>query len=189
LTGVLWYRQGFFNMSSNTLGPRGAARGPLRAGSTARVSSPSLSRPCSRASRRDFLPFLPHLNFCWGSLDLRPSAGASSTRLPFFLSKMAPTTSLPEAKLVAMSNNSLESMGGLRPSSRTRYRQVVPSRNVCTISDWATLGSSVQRLEKRRMKSRSDSPRFWVHARRSQEFPGRSYVPWKFPTKVRTRSS
>jgi hypothetical protein len=28
-----------------------------------------------------------------------------------------------------------------------------------------------------------------VHARRSQEFPGRSYVPWKFPTKVRTRSS
>jgi hypothetical protein len=30
---------------------------------------------------------------------------------------------------------------------------------------------------------------FWVHACRSQEFPGRTYVPWKFPTKVRTRSS
>jgi hypothetical protein len=28
-----------------------------------------------------------------------------------------------------------------------------------------------------------------VHARRSQEFPRRTYVPWKFPTKVRTRSS
>jgi hypothetical protein len=28
-----------------------------------------------------------------------------------------------------------------------------------------------------------------VHARRSQEFPGRTYVPWKFPTKVRTKSS
>jgi hypothetical protein len=28
-----------------------------------------------------------------------------------------------------------------------------------------------------------------VHAHRSQEFPGRTYVPWKFPTKVRTRSS
>jgi hypothetical protein len=33
------------------------------------------------------------------------------------------------------------------------------------------------------MKSQS----VWVHARRSQEFPGRTYVPWKFPTKVRTR--
>jgi hypothetical protein len=39
------------------------------------------------------------------------------------------------------------------------------------------------------MKSRSDSPGFWVHARRSQEFPGRTYVPSKFPTKVRTKSS
>jgi hypothetical protein len=28
-----------------------------------------------------------------------------------------------------------------------------------------------------------------VHARRSQEFPGRTYVPWKFPTKVQTRLS
>jgi hypothetical protein len=28
-----------------------------------------------------------------------------------------------------------------------------------------------------------------VHMRRSQEFPGCTYVPWKFPTKVRTRSS
>jgi hypothetical protein len=35
----------------------------------------------------------------------------------------------------------------------------------------------VQRLEKRLMKSRSDSPGFWVHARKSQEFPGRTYVP------------
>jgi hypothetical protein len=31
------------------------------------------------------------------------------------------------------------------------------------------------------MKSRSDSPGFWVHARRSQEFPWRTYVPWEFP--------
>jgi hypothetical protein len=71
---------------------------------------------------------------------------------------------------VAMLNNSLESTAGLRPSSRTRSRQVVPS-------DWATLGSSVQRLEKRRMKSQSNSAGFWVHARRSQEFPGCTYVP------------
>jgi hypothetical protein len=32
-------------------------------------------------------------------------------------------------------------------------------------------------LEKRRMKSRSDSPGFWVQERKSQEFPGRTYVP------------
>jgi hypothetical protein len=61
---------------------------------------------------------------------------------------------------VAMTNNSLESTGGLLPSSHTRSRQVVPSRKAWTISDWVTLRSSVQRLEKRRMKSRSDSPGF-----------------------------
>jgi hypothetical protein len=38
------------------------------------------------------------------------------------------------------------------------------------------------------MKSRSDSPGFWVHACRSQEFPRCTYVPRKFPTNVRTRS-
>jgi hypothetical protein len=39
------------------------------------------------------------------------------------------------------------------------------------------------------MKSQYDSPSFWVHARRSQEFTGRTYVPWMFPTNVRTKSS
>jgi hypothetical protein len=39
------------------------------------------------------------------------------------------------------------------------------------------------------MKSRSDSPSYCVHARRSQEFPGRTYVPWKFPTNMLTNSS
>jgi hypothetical protein len=28
-----------------------------------------------------------------------------------------------------------------------------------------------------------------VHARRSQEFPGRTYVPWMFPTNAWTKSS
>jgi hypothetical protein len=64
------------------------------------------------------------------------------------------------AKLVAMLNSSFESTGGLRPSSRTRSRHMVPSRKACMISDCATLGSSVQCLEKHRMKSRSDSPGF-----------------------------
>jgi hypothetical protein len=36
---------------------------------------------------------------------------------------------------VAMSNNSFEWTGGLRPSSPTRSWQVVPLRKVCTISD------------------------------------------------------
>jgi hypothetical protein len=41
------------------------------------------------------LPFLPHLCFCWGSLDMLPYAGASSTRLPFFPLKIARTASSP----------------------------------------------------------------------------------------------
>jgi hypothetical protein len=90
---------------------------------------------------------------------------------------------------VAMSNNSLESTGRLLPSSRTRFWPVVPSRKACTISDWAILESSMQHLEKCHMKSRRDSPGFWGHPRRSQEFPGRTYVPWKFPMNVWTRSS
>jgi hypothetical protein len=97
--------------------------------------------------------------------------------------------SSPEAKLVAISNSSLESTGGLRPNSCMRSRHVVPSRKACTISDCATLGSFVQRLEKRRMKYRSDSPGRWVQERRSQEFPGRTYVPWKLPMNMWTRSS
>jgi hypothetical protein len=140
-------------MSSNTPEPRGAGRGPRRAGSTTRASASLPSRPCSRASRCGFFPFLPRLSFRWGSLDLLPSAGTSSEGLPFLLSKIAPTTSSPEAKLVVISNSSFESAGGLRPNSRTRSWHVVPSRKACTISDCATLGSSVQRLEKRRMKS------------------------------------
>jgi hypothetical protein len=39
------------------------------------------------------------------------------------------------------------------------------------------------------MKSRSDSLSFCVHIRRSQELPWRTYVPWKFPTNVQTKSS
>jgi hypothetical protein len=124
-----------------------------------------------------------------GVLELAALHGHVVHALAFLLIEDCPTASSLEAKLVAMSNSSFESTGGLRPSSRTRFRYVVPSRKACTISDWTTLGSFVQRLEKHRMKSRSDSLGFWVHALRSQEFPGHTYVPWKFPTKVRTRSS
>jgi hypothetical protein len=123
------------------------------------------------------LAFLVPLVLLLGLLGLAALRGRVVHALALLPSKMAPTASSPEAKLVAMSNSSLESTGGLR----TRSRRVVPSRKACTISDWATLGSSVQRLEKRRMKSRSDSPGFWVHARRSQEFPGCTTSPGSSP--------
>jgi hypothetical protein len=56
-------------------------------------------------------------------------------------------------------------------------------------SELVTLGSSVRCFENRRMYSRRDSPGYWRQLRRSHEFPGRTYVPWKFPAKALTRSS
>jgi hypothetical protein len=56
-------------------------------------------------------------------------------------------------------------------------------------SESVTLGSSVRYFENRRMYSRRDSPGCWRQLQRSHEFPGRTYVPWKFPAKALTRSS
>jgi hypothetical protein len=56
-------------------------------------------------------------------------------------------------------------------------------------SESVTLGSSVRYFENRRMYSRRDSPGCWRQLRRSHEFLGRTYVPWKFPAKALTRSS
>jgi hypothetical protein len=56
-------------------------------------------------------------------------------------------------------------------------------------SESAMLGSSVRCFENRRMYSRRDSPGCWRQLQRSQEFLGRTYVPWKFPAKALTRSS
>jgi hypothetical protein len=169
-----------------------ASRGRLRAPSSwvksksfaVIVVVPLLARLAVR-----LLSLLAPLVLLAGLLGLAALCGRVVHALALLAVEDRPTASSPKEKLVAMSNNSFESAAGLRPSSRTRSRHVVPSRKACTILDWATLASSVQRLEKCRMKSRSDSPSFWVHARRSQEFPGRTYVPWKFPTNVRTRSS
>jgi hypothetical protein len=44
-------------------------------------------------------------------------------------------------------------------------------------------------LRKLRIYSRRDSPGCWRQLRRSQEFLGRTYVPWKFPAKALTRLS
>jgi hypothetical protein len=121
---------------------------------------------CARLAARLLALFAP-LVLLRGLFGLAALRGRVIHALALLPVEDGPAASSPEAKLVAMLNNSLESTCGLRPSSRTRSRQVVLSRKACTISDWATLKSSVQHLEKRRMKSRSDSPGFWVHARRS----------------------
>jgi hypothetical protein len=90
---------------------------------------------------------------------------------------------------VVMSINSLALVGVLRPSLLTRSRQVVPARNAPMTSESVMLGSSVRCFENRRMYSRRDSPGCWRQLWRSQEFLGRTYVPWKFPAKALTRSS
>jgi hypothetical protein len=56
-------------------------------------------------------------------------------------------------------------------------------------SESVMLGSSVRCFENRRMYSRRDSPGYWRQLRRSYDFLGRTYVPWKFPAKALTRSS
>jgi hypothetical protein len=163
-------------MSLNTQGLEGPPRTPSSwvnsKGFVAVIIAPPLARLAAR-----LLPFLAPLMLLLGLLGLAALRGRVVHALALLLIEDLPTASSLEAKLVAMLNSSFESTGGLRPSSCTRSRQVVPSRKVCTISDWATLRSSVQRLEKRHMKSRSHSPGFWVHTRRSQKFPGHTYVP------------
>jgi hypothetical protein len=90
---------------------------------------------------------------------------------------------------VAMSINSLALVGVLRPSLLTRSRQVVSARNALMMSESVMLGNSMHCFENRRMYSRRDSPGYCWQLRRSHEFPGRTYVPWKFPAKTLTRSS
>jgi hypothetical protein len=90
---------------------------------------------------------------------------------------------------VATSINSLSLVGVLRPSLLTRSRQVVPARKALMTSESVMLGSSVRCFKNRRMYSRRDSPGCWWQLRRSHEFLGRTYVPWKFPTKALTKSS
>jgi hypothetical protein len=66
---------------------------------------------------------------------------------------------------------------------------VVPARNAPLTSESVILGSSVRCFENRQMYSHRDSPGCWRQLRRSHEFPGHTYVPWKFPAKALTRLS
>jgi hypothetical protein len=90
---------------------------------------------------------------------------------------------------VAMSISSLALVRVLRPSLLTRSRQVVPARNAPMTSKSVMLGNSVHCFENRRKYSHRDSLGCWRQLRRSHEFLGRTYVPWKFPAKALTRSS
>ena len=93
------------------------------------------------------------------------------------LGKMAPIASSPEAKLVVMSRSAAAEVGTFRPNSQTRSRQDMLERKAWTTFESSTLGNSVHCLENHRMKSRRDSSVFWRQLLRSQEFPGRTYVP------------
>jgi hypothetical protein len=90
---------------------------------------------------------------------------------------------------VAISINLLALVGVLHPSLLTRSRHMVPTRNALMTSESVMLGNSVRCLENRRMYSHRDSPGYWWQLRRSHEYPGRTYVPWKFHAKALTRSS
>ena len=89
---------------------------------------------------------------------------------------------------MAMSRSVAAERDMFRPNSQTKSRQVVPERKAWTISESPMLGNLVHCFEKRRMKSRRDSSGFWRQLLRSQEFLGHTYVPWKFLTKIQTKS-
>ena len=92
-------------------------------------------------------------------------------------SKIAPTTSSPEAWLVTMSRSSLVVRGPLCPNLWTGDSHVVPDRKAPMMSASATLWSSLHCREKHRMYSRRVSPDFCRQFFKSQGFPGHAYVP------------
>ena len=138
--------------SSGPLGPQGFLR------------SAAVTKSASRISCFPWRPFF----FFLGRRGAEASV-ASSLRFPLasLSGKMAPTASSPQVKLVAMSRSVAAEHGTFWPNSRTKSRQVVPERKAWTISESPTLGNSVHCLEKRRMKSRRDSPDFWRQLLRS----------------------
>jgi hypothetical protein len=81
-----------------------------------------------------FLALLAPLVLLLRLLGLAALRGRVVHTLALLVVEDGPTASSPEAKLVAMPNSLLELTGRLRPSSRTRSRQVVPSKKACTIS-------------------------------------------------------
>jgi len=131
--------------SPGPLGPRGFLR------------SAAATRSASSISCFPWRPFF----FFLGRQGAEASV-ASSLRFPLasLSGKMAPTSSSPEAKLVAISRSATVDRGTFQPNSRTKSRQVVPERKAWTIFESSTLGNSVHCLEKRRMKSQRDSSGF-----------------------------
>ena len=112
--------------------------------------------------------------FLLGRLEAPSLASSSRFTLPLRWSKIAPTTSLPEAWLVAMLRSSLVVHGPLRPSLWTRNSQVVRDRKAPMMSASTTLGSSLHYREKRQMYPRRVSMDFCRQFLRSHGFPGRA---------------
>jgi hypothetical protein len=135
------------------------------------------------------LAFLAPLVLLLGLLGLAALRRRVVHALAFFPSKMAPTASSPEAKLVVMSNSSFESASGLLP----KLAHEVPIGRALEESVY-DLGLGHARelraaLEEALYEVLERLTGFLVAHAQAQELPGRTYVPWKFPTKVRTRSS
>jgi hypothetical protein len=78
---------------------------------------------------------------------------------------------------------------GLATQLATQFLTGGSSKECPDMSESVMLGSSVCLFENRRMYSWRLSSCFCRQLRRSQEFPGQTYMPWKFPLKTLTRSS
>ena len=89
--------------------------------------------------------------FLLGRLEAPSPVSVSHFALPLRRSKIAPTTSLPEAWLVVMLRSSLVGRRPLRRSLWTRDSQVVLDRKAPMTSALAMLGSSLHYREKHRM--------------------------------------
>jgi hypothetical protein len=139
--------------------PRGGGLGFLR------------SVVATRGSLRGCLAF-----FFFFKLWLEPPSSAFSYCFSFPLVswKIAPTTSSPDAKLVAISKSSLVVCGPLRPNSWMSSLQMVHARNAPMMLASVRLGSLVHCREKHRMYSQRVSSGFWRHLLRSQELPGQT---------------
>lgn len=120
---------------------------------------------------------------------LKPPSGSLS-RLAFYLrwSKITRTASSPDAWLVAMSRSSFVVRMFFHPSLCTRVSLVVPKMKALITSASARLVSLLHCREKRRMQSLKVSSEFCRQFFWSHGLPRRTYVPWKFPTNISSRS-
>jgi hypothetical protein len=122
-------------MSSNTPGPWGRSRAL-----SGRVNYEGLIPvvvvvPLCACLAVGLLAFLALLVLLLGLLGFAALRGRVVHALALLAVEDGPHHLFSISETGGESNSSLESTGGLRPSSRIRSRQVVPSRKACMISD------------------------------------------------------